>query len=183
MKQKRRICARSSCSAGFSPEVNILTLAAYEQAQRALRGECEPNSRTKWVRTNINNKVSENKARCVRWVLVLASFDKMKKTVKKRSFWSKRRDLNPRSPVPETGAIPPSLRLEFASWKLSAKQNFHKIAYLFYHIITGLSSIFAENSSDFLDFLNFYLYIKKSIKIIYWLGFRFNGIMMILSVY
>ena len=26
--------------------------------------------------------------------------------------WSKRRDSNPRSPVPETGAIPPSLRLE-----------------------------------------------------------------------
>ena len=28
-------------TAGFSPEANILTLAAYEQAQRALRGECE----------------------------------------------------------------------------------------------------------------------------------------------
>ena len=27
-------------------------------------------------------------------------------------FWSKRRDSNPRSPVPETGAIPPSLRLD-----------------------------------------------------------------------
>ena len=26
--------------------------------------------------------------------------------------WSKRRDSNPRSPVPETGAIPPSLRLD-----------------------------------------------------------------------
>ena len=36
----------------------------------------------------------------------------MKKDRQKRSFWSKRRDSNPRSPVPETGAIPPSLRLE-----------------------------------------------------------------------
>ena len=28
--------------AGFSAELNILMLAAYEQARRALRGECEP---------------------------------------------------------------------------------------------------------------------------------------------
>ena len=33
------------------------------------------------------------------------------------AFWSKRRDSNPRSPVPETGAIPPSLRLEIKHFK------------------------------------------------------------------
>ena len=38
MKKDRRL----TVLAGFSPEANILTLAAYEQARRALRGECEP---------------------------------------------------------------------------------------------------------------------------------------------
>ena len=46
--------------AGFSPEVNILTLAAYERARRALRGECEPNSRAGKMRTNISNEPSAN---------------------------------------------------------------------------------------------------------------------------
>ena len=68
--------------------MNILALAAYERARRALRGECEPNSRPKVVRTNISNKVSENKAKCARWVLVLVSFDKIKKDRQKRSLWS-----------------------------------------------------------------------------------------------
>ena len=47
-------------AAGFSPKVNILTLAAYERARRALRGECEPNSRAGKMRTNISNKPSAN---------------------------------------------------------------------------------------------------------------------------
>ena len=42
----------------------------------------------------------------------------MKKDRQKRSFWSKRQDLNLRSPVPETGAIPPSLRLEISKLKV-----------------------------------------------------------------
>ncbi len=42
---------------------NILTLAAYEQARRALRGECEPNSRQGKERTNISDKQSANIAR------------------------------------------------------------------------------------------------------------------------
>ncbi len=42
---------------------NILTLAAYEQARRALRGECELNSRQGKVRTNISDKQSANIAR------------------------------------------------------------------------------------------------------------------------
>ena len=46
--------------AGFSPKVNILTLAAYERARRALRGECEPNSRAGKMRTNISNEPSAN---------------------------------------------------------------------------------------------------------------------------
>ena len=145
--------------------MNILTLAAYERARRALRGECEPDSRPNLVRTNVSYSKSANKVNCVRWVLVLVSFDKIKKDRQKRSFWSKRRDSilartarsvfhgrgrppevrsvpfplrvpcsikqkkicrksissftwskrrdsNPRSPVPETGAIPPSLRLD-----------------------------------------------------------------------
>ena len=40
--------------------MNILTLAAYERARRALRGECEPNSRTGKMRTNISNEPSAN---------------------------------------------------------------------------------------------------------------------------
>ena len=47
-------------AAGFSPKVNILTLAAYERARRALRGECEPNSRAGKMRTNISNEPSAN---------------------------------------------------------------------------------------------------------------------------
>ena len=47
-------------NAGFSPKVNILTLAAYERARRALRGECEPNSRAGKMRTNISNEPSAN---------------------------------------------------------------------------------------------------------------------------
>ena len=43
--------------------MNILTLAAYEQTRRALRGECEPNSRLSKVRTNIRNKQSADKAK------------------------------------------------------------------------------------------------------------------------
>ena len=46
--------------AGFSAELNILTLAAYERARRALRGECEPNSRAGKMRTNISNEPSAN---------------------------------------------------------------------------------------------------------------------------
>ena len=40
--------------------MNILTLAAYERARRALRGECEPNSRAGKMRTNISNEPSAN---------------------------------------------------------------------------------------------------------------------------
>ena len=40
--------------------MNILTLAAYERARRALRGECEPNSRAGKMLTNISNKPSAN---------------------------------------------------------------------------------------------------------------------------
>ena len=60
--------------------MNILTLAAYKRARRALRGECEPNSRPILVRTNINKKASENKARCARWVRALTDSTKRKKT-------------------------------------------------------------------------------------------------------
>ena len=74
--------------AGFSPKVNILSLAAYERAcsrcdsvtlegkqhsvvflysravsLRALRGECEPNSRAGKMRTNISNEPSANIAK------------------------------------------------------------------------------------------------------------------------
>ena len=38
---KKQITKWLQLKAGFSLLVNILTLAAYEQAQRALRGECE----------------------------------------------------------------------------------------------------------------------------------------------
>ena len=58
---------------------NILTLAAYERARRALRGVCEPNSRLKVVRTNISDKVSENKAKCARWVRGRTASTKQKK--------------------------------------------------------------------------------------------------------
>ena len=34
-------------------------------------------------------------------------------------LWSKRQDSNLRSPVPETGAIPPSLRLEIGKLKVN----------------------------------------------------------------
>ena len=101
--------------------MNILTLAAYKRARRALRGECEPNSRPNLVRTNINKKASENKARCARWVLVLASFDRMKKRPSKTVFWSKRRDsilartarsvFHGRGRPPEVRSAPFSLRI------------------------------------------------------------------------
>ena len=53
-------------------------------------------------------------------------------------IWSKRRDSNPRSPVPETGAIPPSLRLEInnltlrvENWKLFYITRFIEFVLLF----------------------------------------------------
>ena len=55
-----KIMRRQKQNAGFSPKVNILTLAAYERARRALRGECEPNSRAGKMRTNISNEPSAN---------------------------------------------------------------------------------------------------------------------------
>ena len=45
---------------GIFAMANILTLAAYERARRALRGECEPNSRAGKMRTNISNEPSAN---------------------------------------------------------------------------------------------------------------------------
>ena len=45
---------------GGIPCGKILTLAAYKQARRALRGECEPNSRAGKMRTNISNEPSAN---------------------------------------------------------------------------------------------------------------------------
>ena len=60
MDKKEWITARAIRWAGFSLEVNILALAAYERARRALRGECEPNSRAGKMRTNISNEPSAN---------------------------------------------------------------------------------------------------------------------------
>ena len=51
--------------------------------------------------------------------------------------WSKRRDSNPRSPVPETGAIPPSLRLEIVNTSFFATR-------ILYHNESLLSILFCK---------------------------------------
>ena len=112
--------------------MNILTLAAYERARRALRGECEPNSRAGRMRTNISNEPSANIVKMREVCSRPRRLRQNKKDRQKRSFWSKRRDSNPRSPVPETGAIPPSLRLDFENEWLK------KRVLRFSHIETGL---------------------------------------------
>ena len=64
------------------------------------------------MRTNISNEPSANIVKMREVGSRPRRLRQNKKDRQKRSFWSKRRDSNPRSPVPETGAIPPSLRLE-----------------------------------------------------------------------
>ena len=73
----------------------------------------------------------------------------MKKDRQKRSFWSKRRDSNPRSPVPETGAIPPSLRLEIfmcvrANRNLLMQKRHWQIAFCPYYVIIANSIRFVK---------------------------------------
>ena len=65
-------------------------------------------------------------------------------------FWSKRRDSNPRSPVPETGAIPPSLRLEI--WFYFDELNVLLISDDIYYITRKyVCQTFCENMLSFFE--------------------------------
>ena len=82
---------------------NMLTLAAYERARRALREACElhcANAQMEFVSGTLA-KEKEVTARAT-------SF----------SFWSKCGDSNSRPPVPETGALPTALHLEISKLKV-----------------------------------------------------------------
>ena len=61
-------------------------------------------------------------------------------------FWSKRRDSNPRSPVPETGAIPPSLRLEIINRLCLFTLNVDFFALILYQSLSGLSRDFLRDA-------------------------------------
>ena len=101
--------------------MNILTLAAYERARRALRGECEPNSRAGKMRTNISNEPSANIVKMREVCSRPRRLRQNKKDRQKRSFWSKRRDsilartarsvFHGRGHPPEVRSVPFPLRV------------------------------------------------------------------------